>query len=209
MKAKNKFKYLFASITICLAMFIGMVPMVTFAENDDAAEINGTSYTTLTAAINAVPKNTSTTIKMLKDVQESITIGSEKDVILNLNGHTLTLSGGTAQVIVKDEGKLEVKNGTITSNVSKKGAIDVSSGCVLKVSPGTTVSHTLGGSNGRQAIFNKGGTVYISNGATLTSTANDRATVHNLNDGDTNGTITITGGEITSNKNHAVYNEKA
>lgn len=160
--------------------------------DDAVAEINGTYYTSLTSAVNDVPNDTKTTIKLLKNIQESVNISnSKKIIVLDLNEHTLSNNGSSSVIISK--GKLEIKNGTIISNAAKKGAVNIESGGTLTISD-VNISHTLATNDGRQAIYNNGGTVYIKDDVILTSAAKQRATVHNLN----NGTTTITGGTIIS-----------
>ena len=99
------------------------------------AEVNGTNYPSLQAAINAAPRNA--TVKLLADTKENVTI-STNNVTLDLNGHTL--NGGTekgkpaltvtARVTVKDSS--EAKAGTImredtaeNSGVSSHYVIDI------------------------------------------------------------------------------------
>ena len=100
-----------------------------------AAEVNGTTYPSLQAAINAAPRKA--TVKLLADTKENVTI-STPYVTLDLNGHTL--NGGTekgkpaltvtARVTVKDSS--EGKTGTImredtaeNSGVSSHYVIDI------------------------------------------------------------------------------------
>ena len=99
------------------------------------AEVNGTNYPSLQAAIDAAPRKA--TVKLLADTKENVTI-STNNVTLDLNGHTL--NGGTekgkpaltvtARVTVKDSS--EAKTGTImredtaeNSGVSSHYVIDI------------------------------------------------------------------------------------
>lgn len=103
-----------------------------------AAEVNGTTYPSLQAAINAAPRKA--TVKLLADTKENVTI-STPYVTLDLNGHTL--NGGTekskpaltvtARVTVMDSS--ETQTGTImredtaeNSGVSSHYVIDVQGG---------------------------------------------------------------------------------
>ena len=100
-----------------------------------AAEVNGTTYPSLQAAINAAPRKA--TVKLLADTKENVTI-STPYVTLDLNGYTL--NGGTekgkpaltvtARVTVMDSS--EAKTGTImredtaeNSGVSSHYVIDI------------------------------------------------------------------------------------
>lgn len=102
------------------------------------AEVNGKTYPSLQAAINAAPRKA--TVKLLTDTKENVTI-SAPYVTLDLNGYTL--NGGTekgkpaltvtARVTVKDSS--EAKTGTImredtaeNSGVSSHYVIDVQGG---------------------------------------------------------------------------------
>lgn len=102
------------------------------------AEVNGTSYSSLQAAIDAAPRKA--TVKLLADTKENVTI-STNNVTLDLNGHTL--NGGTEKgkpaltvtnrVYVMDSS--EAQTGTImredtaeNSGVSSHYVIDVQGG---------------------------------------------------------------------------------
>ena len=151
------------------------------------ARIGNTNYETLQAAINAVPtNNTETTVHLLKSASELITIASGKNVILNMNGVTLS-NNGTRNVIVNN-GTLKITNGTITSNTSQ-GAINNNTGAVLVMTGGT-----IRATGTRQAIYNDGGTVTISGSASLSNTSIERAAVQNLN----GGVLNVLGGTIES-----------
>ena len=69
------------------------------------AEVNGTSYLSLQAAIDAAPRKA--TVKLLADTKENVTI-STPYVTLDLNGHTL--NGGT----VKAKPALTINNTRVT-----------------------------------------------------------------------------------------------
>lgn len=99
------------------------------------AEVNGTQYESLQAAINAASRNG--TVKMLADTRENVTI-STPYLTLDLNGFTLNGSTGerkpaltvTARVTVKDSSKAQT--GTImredtaeNSGVSSHYVIDI------------------------------------------------------------------------------------
>lgn len=89
----------------------------------DVAEVNGTSYSSLQAAIDAAARNA--TVKLLADTKENVTI-STPYVTLDLNGHTL--NGGTekgkpaltvtARVTVMDSS--EAQTGTICARIPQR-----------------------------------------------------------------------------------------
>lgn len=71
---------------------------------DAVAQIGNTPYASLAAAVAAVPANTETTIKMLAN-DDSLTtyqvIGQQQQIILDLNGKTITSTGGGFDVYGK------------------------------------------------------------------------------------------------------------
>ena len=172
-----------------------------------AARTNGVDYATLQAAIDAVPTDAKkTTVILLKNVSENVKVLDGRNVYLDLNGFTASNTTVSTQVFtvgVEDDSSnpvstLELVNGKVTSNKAS-GMINVNKNCILKVSTGAELKAT----GTRQAIYTKGGTTYIYDGASLSSTADARATVHVL----ASGTAVILGGTITSTGAYALYNE--
>lgn len=162
---------------------------------DVIAEINGTYYKTLQAAVNAVPtNNTATTIKLLSNTSETITVNANKNIIFDLQNYTIS-NNGSSQVIVNN-GTINISNGTIRSSASF-GAIDNEKNGKIVMSGGQIIA-----TGERQAIYNKG-TVEISGSAYLSSSAPARGTVQNLE----NASLTITGGTIVSTTQQAVTND--
>lgn len=166
--------------------------------NNTVCEMNNTYYSDLQTAIDEAPA-TKTTIKLLADVQVSSVINTydkniTKDLVIDLNGHSISPTSEAGAInIFKNKAKLELKNGTITSN-KQQGVIDVESGGTLVVRD-LTVTTT----GERATIYNSGGTVtitgdtYLSSNAKGNSNGNFRATVQNIS-----GTTRITGGTIVS-----------
>ena len=126
----------------------------------EIAEVNGTKYPTLQAAIDAAPRNA--TVKLLADTHENVTI-STPYATLDLNGHTL--NGGTekgkpaltvtARVTVKDSS--ETKTGTIkredtaeNSGVSSHYVIDIQGAGWLTFESGN-VTNNSGNASGKGA----------------------------------------------------------
>ncbi len=159
------------------------------------AEIGGNSYNTLQKAIDAVPRNnTQTTIKLVRDTSETLSIKSQQNIVFNLQNYTISNNG--VNPVISNRGTLTISNGTITSNTTQ-GAINNESGGKLTISGGQIIA-----TGTRQAIYNNGGTLFITGTAYLTSTTNERATVQNLN----NGNITVTGGTIISTGLNGIEN---
>ncbi len=170
------------------------------------AQIGNQKYTTLSAAFAAVHTNgEQTTIKLLKNtsISSKITIASTKNIILNLQRHTITntASNTSSASTFENDGTLEVRNGTLTSG-AKAGVINNNATGNVKID---NVIITATGS--RQAVYNLGGTMEITGDSQLSATTTERATVQNAkpNNG-TAGTIIISGGTITSANYSAVEN---
>ncbi len=162
------------------------------------AMVGTTKYTTLQDAVNAVPINgVQTTVLLLNNTDEKVSVNGGRNVYLNLRGNTVKNTNATLmQVFEISNATLELANGTVTSGIAS-GMINVNSGGVLKVNDDATLNMT----GTRQAIYVDSGTVYVL-GGTITN-KKDRAAIHVIN----NGTAIITGGTITSTNAYALYNE--
>lgn len=168
------------------------------------AEINGVEYNTIQEAINNVSKdNTPTTINLLRNTHENITINANQNITLNLQNYTLT--NNNENQVVNNRGTLNIINGTIISNASK-ATIDNNENAKLIVSANVISTGT------RQAIYNLSrGYVEINENSNITSSATgtpdtsaiSRGTVQNLR----GGTIKINGGTITGLNQQAISNE--
>ena len=172
--------------------------------NDVIAEIDGVYYNTLQAAVNAVPtNNTPTTIRLLSNTSESITVAAGKNITFDLQNYTIS-NNGSAQVIVNN-GTINISNGTIRSS-AEYAAIDNNPGGRVVMSGGQIIA-----TGTKQAIYNDKGYVEISGTAYLssmaygkpTTTVMDRGTIQNLPD----STLIISGGTIVGLKNQAVSNQ--
>lgn len=163
---------------------------------DPVVKIGDKTYTSMNNAIKAAPNETKTTITVIKDFSEHFTIANNKDIVLDLNGYTL--SNSKDATIITNNGILEVKNGTITSDAGS-GMINNNKDAVFVMNSGSLIA-----TGSRQALYNDAGNVTISGSAYLESATDVRATVHNKN----NGIVTITGGTIVANNSYAIYNEK-
>lgn len=164
----------------------------------NTAEVNGVYYDTLQEAVNNVPTDgTKTTVTLLKNVTEKVSVNGNRNVVFDLKEFTISNRTGSP-VIQVDKATAEITNGNITSNDSSEGMISVKTGGKLYISGGK-----LTATGAKQAIYNDGGSIYISGNPVITSTSTGRATVHNK----PGGTITITGGTIISENLYALYNE--
>ena len=158
------------------------------------AEINETQYTNLQAAINAVPTTgAQTTIKLLRNTSETLTIAAGKNIVFNLQNYTV--SNKNNNPVITNNGTLTITNGTITSSANQ-GAINNEATGIIYMSGGK-----IQATGTRQAIYNWG-RVEISGNAYLSSVTAERAPLHNL----ATGTAIITGGTILSTGFYGIEN---
>ena len=163
---------------------------------DPVVKIGDKTYTSMNNAIKAAPNETKTTITVIKDFSDTFTIANNKDIVLDLNGYTL--SNSKDATVITNNGILEIKNGTITSDAGS-GMINNNKDAVFVMDSGNLIA-----TGTRQALYNDAGNVTISGSAYLESATDVRATLHNKN----SGIVTITGGTIVANNSYAIYNEK-
>ena len=167
------------------------------------ARIGSNNYYSLEDAINAVPSNTQTTVVLLEDTSEIITVTADKNIILDLNSNTLSVDGNTSALIT-NLGTLTITNGTVTSDADY-ATINQNGGSL-------TVSANIISTGTRSAIYAIGGTTRIVDGAYLSSTTTGtpsgssnlgRGTLHCIN----NCTAIITGGTIIGVHQQAVSSQ--
>ncbi|MBR4350893.1 MAG: InlB B-repeat-containing protein [Bacilli bacterium] len=183
-------------IVLFILLFLFCITGVKAAPSaSDNYAIGDNGYETFDLAL-AAAGNTQTTITLLKDLGDNITIPEGKNIILDLGNHTLRNTSANATVIVNN-GTLVITNGTVTSD-KKSGMINNNSSGKLTINDGNYIA-----TGKRQSIYNDGGTLNIGGTAKLESSTNERATLHNLN----NGTINITSGTIIAKDSYAIYNE--
>ena len=159
------------------------------------ARIGNTEYQTIEAALDAVPDNTQTTVTIIKNLTTNITIGSKKNIILDLTG--VTLNNDTHYSVITNNGTLTIINGTINSDSVDSAAVNNEKGGTLVINGSTITATGL-----RQAVYNDKSTATIMGNAHLTSSAPERGTVQNQS----KSTMTITGGVIISTTQQAVNN---
>ena len=168
----------------------------TFESNNKVAEVNGIYYDTLQEAVNAVPKNnTQTTVKLLKNTSEAITVAKNQNIIFDFQNSVLSNAGNTN--VISNNGTIEITNGIISSSAATNGAINNNSTGKITISGGSVIV-----TGGRQALYNDKGIAEITGTAYLSSEATERAAVQNQ----ATGTLTITGGTIVSTGSSAVDN---
>ena len=165
------------------------------------AEVNGIEYPSINDAVAVVPLNDQQTeIKILADIQlfvaDKVIISNHQNILLNLNGHTVSNAQGEYLPLIETEGTLRVTNGTLTST-AEQGVINVNTATAKLYVDNMTIT-----TSGKQTIYNDGGYTEINNGAILTSTSSIRAAVQNQ----AGSTMKILGGTIKSTRQVGVQN---
>ena len=167
-----------------------------FAPFDKVAQVGNKYFQSLHEAIAVVPTDgTPTTVILLKNTSDSITIAQGKNVVLNLQNNTLSNNGNTN--VIQNNGTLSISSGTITSDAATNGAVNNNLTGTFTMSGGRIIV-----TGGRQALYNDKGIATITGNAYLSSSATERAAVQNMN----RGTLTITGGTIVSTGSYALQN---
>ena len=163
-------------------------------EQVEAAEIDGTTYSSLQAAIDAVQGTQ--TVKLLADVEGSVTVPADKNITLNLNGKKLSLGedcirvNGTLNVIDSGDGGViqgQSKPGYALVYSENGGSFTVESG-TIKNPGGYGVSCTDGSS-----AQIRGGVIE----------SLDSAFAGNNQNGDMR--FTVSGGTLTAQQGPAIY----
>ncbi len=108
-------------------------------------------YQSLTAALAAIAGNAETTISLVEGVSEDVTIPSGRNIVLDLNGCTLTGS-------VTNHGTLRIRDDAAygRGKIVKSGTVALQNDGTLEICGGTI--------EGANSVRNDGGTVTISGG---------------------------------------------
>ena len=186
------------SALLCLCMMLTMTPAAFAVDGDDNnSDVSPQAVTSLPAAVDGV-------ITLTEDVtlDTMFTIEENENIVLNLNGHILTLNG---QGAVTDEayqtnsaagilnkGTLTVRNGQLKSNVAACMIINFG-----KLSLANDVS--LSKSEAGNAIDNLGGTVVSDADITLNNTNYTAIVTYG-------GSVTINDGEIKADYGISIFN---
>ena len=160
---------------------------------DYVARIGSEYFESLQSAVEFVtPEDGKTTIYLVKDTSELITINKGQDIVFDFYGHILSETNG--QNVILNYGTLEFKSGTLTSSAAQ-GAIN--NYADLYITGGSLIV-----TGSRQAIYNDGGNVTISGNAYLKNSNKDRAPIQNQ----ARSTLTVLGGTIVAENYHGVVN---
>lgn len=174
---------------------------VTYANNayklvtDYVAEVNGTPYTTLAAAVDVGGE-----VKLLTDVTENVTIPDGATLTIDLNQKTLN-----GYVAPCTPASLTIKNGSIVNNESSKSAIEVNAGSLTLTDVNV--------SSARHAVRIDGAVTATIDGGNYTLIATSGSTQHAVNvSGDAAVTIkdgTFVGPKGTTMDSGAAVNVQA
>ena len=168
-------KKIFA-ILMSVLMIACFMPTMAFADGT-VAKIGKTTYPTLQAAIDAATADGTTTVELLANTTEDITIPAGKKVTLNLNGKTLTNSSSDT-ITVANGAELTIEGTGTVDNVTHAKAAIFNNGTVVlnggtydrSQEIGTSASES--GSNSYYTIVNHG-TMTIAAGVTVQTAGND------------------------------------
>ncbi len=183
------------------------------AAEGNVAEVGGTGYSTLEAAISAAAEGT--TVTLLADTTVETTLTISKALILDLNGNTLTVSTNGDGISVEDTTLTLTNSGSTGKYVFN---------CSASGSGGIFVSNTT---EGTVTTLNINSNVEISTTSIVNSAihayASNGSAVVNMNDGkiavsgngqfsaviaDQNSTVNVNGGEFDLNVDFESYSDR-
>ena len=170
------------------------------------ASIGNVYYETIEAAVTAAPANTETTITILRDVElsEYVSIGSTKNIVIDLNDHNINNSAGSAFenngiLTIDDSGTTgSITGGYFASNKFTPVVVN-KAGHTLNIIGGTITSDV-------SQVLENNGTMNMSGGKiTIGDVA--QGVVNNYG----SAVLNMTGGEISApiagSKRQAIYNK--
>ncbi len=159
---------------LALCMVTGLLPISAFAEGEG----------TLQAQINSASNGNAVTIKLGSNYTESITIGSGKNIILDLNGYTLTNESEKDTITVALGGTLTIQGSGTVDNVSHQCAAIYNNGTVIldggSYTRSAEASKTTEDANGNSYynILNHG-VMTINEGVSVTSSGSFSSLIDN------------------------------
>ncbi|MBR6033960.1 MAG: hypothetical protein IKP28_04415 [Clostridia bacterium] len=179
-------------------------------------------FPTLQEAINSITSNTLTTVLLLKDINENVTVPQNRNVILDLDGKEITNATNTP--IITLSGNMTVKNGTIMGQYGAKAAtilvnqnskINVINTIIGRESEGSYSWETvqlygdLDISSGKISstnsnaicVYNGYVNINISGTAEISGESANNTTIDN-----NGGSIVINGGKVSTTNRPAIHN---
>ena len=108
------------AMLLVVCMLLTILPVAAFAEGNEVAQIGDAKYSTLQAAVTAAG-TTPSTITLLKDTKEDITIANGQTITLDLSDFTLTNQSGHT---ITNNGTLTIEgSGTVDNVTHAKAAL--------------------------------------------------------------------------------------
>ena len=190
-------------------MMFTLVPTA-MAEGETAvAKVGNDKYETLQAAVNAATTENST-VTLLKDVTEDITIPTGVTAMLDLSGKTLTNKAGKHTITVENGGKLNISDSVGTGVVDNtshgkaaiynKGEVTLNGGTFKRSAEKGTYSPYSDGGNSWYTIANYG-TMEINTGVTVENDGGYSSMIRNGGDVTADCNLTIEGGNFAGGVN--------
>ena len=197
------------AILLSLTMMFTLVPTA-MAEGETAvAKVGNDKYETLQAAVNAATTENST-VTLLKDVTEDITIPTGVTAMLDLSGKTLTNKAGKHTITVENGGKLNISDSVGTGVVDNtshgkaaiynKGEVTLNGGTFERSAEKGTYSSYSDGGNSWYTIANYG-TMEINTGVTVENAGGYSSMIRNGGDVTADCNLTIEGGNFAGGVN--------
>ena len=197
------------AILLSLTMMFTLVPTA-MAEGETAvAKVGNDKYETLQAAVNAAITENST-VTLLKDVTEDITIPTGVTAMLDLSGKTLTNKAGNHTITVENGGKLNISDSVGTGVVDNtshgkaaiynKGEVTLNGGTFERSAEKGTYSPYSDGGNSWYTIANYG-TMEINTGVTVENAGGYSSMICNGGDVTADCNLTIEGGNFAGGVN--------
>ena len=197
------------AILLSLTMMFTLVPTA-MAEGETAvAKVGNDKYETLQAAVNAATTENST-VTLLKDVTEDITIPTGVTAMLDLSGKTLTNKAGKHTITVENGGKLNISDSVGTGVVDNtshgkaaiynKGEVTLNGGTFERSAERGTYSPYVNGGNSWYTIANYG-TMEINTGVTVENAGGYSSMIRNGGDVTADCNLTIEGGNFAGGVN--------
>ena len=115
-------------LVLVTALVFAFSSVASAAGTNNVAEVNGTGYETLSAAISAAPEGG--TVKLLSDVNLTSEIEVSKEININLNEQTIT---STAQNVFKFNADTTIINGKIINNYTGMNAKVINSRAAIEL----------------------------------------------------------------------------
>lgn len=170
------------SVFCSLAMCAALLPAAVLAGDQEVAEMDGTTYPTLQAAVDAV-KTDPATITLLDNTNETVTVEAGKNITLDLKGKTVT--GKDNAAVLVNGGSLTVKDSTVTAE-------PVVSDDYKTVTYTSGVLEAGAGKQHAVQVYNSG--TFVLESGTVSSTGN--CGIYAGATGSGKGTVTVKGGYV-------------